>query len=885
MVIMTAALASAQTVSFSLEDYVTLGNIEDKLRPAYEELQVQQSRTQGTNSYASELAAAMSASGDLFVGVNKLTILTSNLATAFNTLSAVRGAIKAKDLDGVAASLSPISLTEQRTYITDLENRLFTLNEQILDPIDPSRDLLWYYAVVASCRSRAQIESFKTIAQSAQASLDRALVNSAARWAEVDALDKSAAGALQAVQALERIVEPLVAVPGGEYLLVSLVAYEIDVRNLLTDISGLKSRLGSATNRLGERASQVDELNQTLDYLLAAPSLSSSWSTTGDMGGANAFFNLVFEGREFSQPCTEINGPFLLGKLHITNYITPVTGGTTLTPTVGFSLRRIVHDPVLGERVTDASVALSMQYTATPNTEDPVASRDYFTVATLGIRALIYETATQTFDVWGQYDSPLRVVAVTPSAGPDSGFVEPFAYPLHVSGGTGSGVYPAGTPVTIEAADRPGHDFIHWEDETGTWITDAGSHFTYFMPPRATTLYAVYHETPQRFRLEVVNGSGSGEYVAGTLVGIAADLTRGVGFLGWSGDSALISAPRATSSHVRLIRDASIKAEFRTSDECPEDPAKIAMGICGCGLPDADSDGDGIQDCRDACPRSDTTAIIRIGGCDTHVKNRWMTGGCTMLDRIQTLAATSRDHGQFVSSVTLMLHDWARWNWISKTEETAIHDCAVHAPVPGKKGAIENQANHIQLQLGGDRTVRLNVAELVPATAGPLEFMFWSDRGWTEEAPREMSRDAAGRPSCVFVVPDTASAGTASLCVTVREKASGEELATRCYEVELSGDRPTVATGLAGLRLLQLGPNPARDEIRLRYSSDRSAPAHLTLFDVAGRRVAERVLPELPAGEHLVVLKDEIRSLPANLYMLRVEQAGRYVTGRILLTH
>ena len=37
-------------------------------------------------------------------------------------------------------------------------------------------------------------------------------------------------------------------------------------------------------------------------------------------------------------------------------------------------------------------------------------------------------------------------------------------------------------------------------------------------------------------------------------------------------------------------------------DGCPTDPAKIAPGVCGCGIPDTDQDGDGYIDCIDATP-------------------------------------------------------------------------------------------------------------------------------------------------------------------------------------------------------------------------------------------------------------------------------------------
>ena len=37
-------------------------------------------------------------------------------------------------------------------------------------------------------------------------------------------------------------------------------------------------------------------------------------------------------------------------------------------------------------------------------------------------------------------------------------------------------------------------------------------------------------------------------------------------------------------------------------DLCPDDPNKTEPGICGCGVADVDSDGDGTMDCNDGCP-------------------------------------------------------------------------------------------------------------------------------------------------------------------------------------------------------------------------------------------------------------------------------------------
>jgi len=37
-------------------------------------------------------------------------------------------------------------------------------------------------------------------------------------------------------------------------------------------------------------------------------------------------------------------------------------------------------------------------------------------------------------------------------------------------------------------------------------------------------------------------------------------------------------------------------------DQCPNDPYKTEPGVCGCGVPDIDSDDDGLMDCVDNCP-------------------------------------------------------------------------------------------------------------------------------------------------------------------------------------------------------------------------------------------------------------------------------------------
>lgn len=52
-------------------------------------------------------------------------------------------------------------------------------------------------------------------------------------------------------------------------------------------------------------------------------------------------------------------------------------------------------------------------------------------------------------------------------------------------------------------------------------------------------------------------------------------------------------------------------------DECPDDPDKTEMGVCGCGSPDSDQDSDGVLDCEDKCKYDPDKTAPGVCGCHT----------------------------------------------------------------------------------------------------------------------------------------------------------------------------------------------------------------------------------------------------------------------------
>ncbi len=137
----------------------------------------------------------------------------------------------------------------------------------------------------------------------------------------------------------------------------------------------------------------------------------------------------------------------------------------------------------------------------------------------------------------------------------------PENYVLNVTGGNGSGEYPEGTTVTILAIVPDGMVFDQWTGDT-QFITDLFAIATQLqMPSQNIVLKPLFTTlTPTLFKLEVINGTGSGSYREGEQVTIAPLLEESEQFVVWKGDTIHIAdsmSPIATFT----MPDKSIRLE------------------------------------------------------------------------------------------------------------------------------------------------------------------------------------------------------------------------------------------------------------------------------------------------------------------------------------
>ena len=92
-----------------------------------------------------------------------------------------------------------------------------------------------------------------------------------------------------------------------------------------------------------------------------------------------------------------------------------------------------------------------------------------------------------------------------------------------------------------------------------------------------------------------------------------------------------------------------------------------------------DADNDGVVDDEDCNPNSNLTPTVVIGGNNSGVPNTLFANGCTISDVIAQIAASSTNHGEFVSGIADYTNSLARSGIITGKQKGAIQSAAAKA--------------------------------------------------------------------------------------------------------------------------------------------------------------------------------------------------------------
>ena len=142
-------------------------------------------------------------------------------------------------------------------------------------------------------------------------------------------------------------------------------------------------------------------------------------------------------------------------------------------------------------------------------------------------------------------------------------------YRLTVVNGSGSGFYLPGTQIPVSAdPPAPCYEFAGWTSSAGGAFDDPSSPDTMFtMPDNPTTITATYSfifGCTIPYHLTVNNGSGDGDYPAGTGVTIVAEARPGFVFVRWTGGNggSFANANDPTTTFIMPGNNATVTATY-----------------------------------------------------------------------------------------------------------------------------------------------------------------------------------------------------------------------------------------------------------------------------------------------------------------------------------
>lgn len=128
-----------------------------------------------------------------------------------------------------------------------------------------------------------------------------------------------------------------------------------------------------------------------------------------------------------------------------------------------------------------------------------------------------------------------------------------------------------------------------------------------------------------------------------------------------------------------LLMEPAINADLTHNVKAPDDLTLELLRDTG-WFPDADLDG--LADGFDCEPNSNLSATVVIFDCDSGVPNTLFASGCTISDLIAHIAASSRNHGKFVSSVAKLGDALVANGTITQAQKDAMQSCAAGSRTP-----------------------------------------------------------------------------------------------------------------------------------------------------------------------------------------------------------
>ena len=142
-------------------------------------------------------------------------------------------------------------------------------------------------------------------------------------------------------------------------------------------------------------------------------------------------------------------------------------------------------------------------------------------------------------------------------------------------------------------------------------------------------------------------------------------------------------APGSSISHYdtiasrNLLMEPAISGDLTHNLKAPFDLTSELLYDEGWNFPDADHDS--VVDDEDCNVNSDLRPTIFIDGINTGVPNIPFLGGCSSADLIAQIAATSTNHGDFVSRVAALRNAWREAGLISSAQNGAIQNAAARS--------------------------------------------------------------------------------------------------------------------------------------------------------------------------------------------------------------